>query len=91
MSRWTNAWASTITHCLSVALDLANHEWGRHETHVYVPSALGSESMFSDSTPTRSLVMFVEHTGLDGDHELYRVGDFTSLNTSAWNLTRAIT
>ena len=76
MDRWTDAWASTITYCLPVALDLANHEWGRHETHLYVPSALGSKFVFSDPTLTRSLVMSMEHTGLDADHELYRVGKF---------------
>ena len=31
-----NAWTPAITYCLPVALDLANHEWGRHDTHVYV-------------------------------------------------------
>ena len=80
---WMNAWASTISCCLSVALDLANHEWGRHETHAYVPSAPSSMFVFSDSTPTRSLIMFMEHTGLDSDHELYRVGEFPPPNTSA--------
>ena len=40
VSRWINAWSPTISKCLPIALDLANHEWGRHETHAYVPSGL---------------------------------------------------
>ena len=32
-----NAWAPAILNCLPLALDLANHEWGRHDTHAYVP------------------------------------------------------
>jgi len=36
MRRYMNAWTPAITYCLPVALDLANHEWGRHDTHVYV-------------------------------------------------------
>jgi len=40
VSRWVNAWSPAISKCLPVALDLANHEWGRHETHAYVPSSL---------------------------------------------------
>ena len=35
---------------------------------------------FSDSTPTKSLFMFMESTGLDEDHQSFRVGNFTSLN-----------
>jgi len=35
-SRWVNAWARTIMSCLSIALDLANYQWDRYETHVYV-------------------------------------------------------
>ena len=73
---WINAWTPAITHCLPLALDLANHEWGRHDTHAYVPSAHASEFASTDSTPTRSLVISTEHTGLRGDHESYRVGRF---------------
>ena len=71
-----NAWTPAISYCLPLALDLANHEWGRHSTHAYVPSTMGSGLVFSDSIPMRSLVMFMEHTGLDGDHQSHRVGKF---------------
>ena len=76
--RYMIAWTPAIMYCLPVALDLANHEWGRHDTHVYVrPSALGSKfDAFSNSASTRSLLIRAEHTGLDADHELYRVGEF---------------
>jgi len=74
--RYMNAWTPAITYWLPVALDLANHEWGHHDSHVYVLSALGYTFAFSDSITTRSLVLIVEHTGLDADHELYRVGEF---------------
>jgi len=36
LNRWVGAWASAIITCLSIALDLANHQWDRHESHVYV-------------------------------------------------------
>ena len=76
MRLWMNAWTPAISYCLPLALDLANHEWGRHDTHAYVPSSMGSKFAFSDSIPTRSLVMFMEDTGLDGDHQSHRVGEF---------------
>ena len=44
--RWINAWASTISYCLAAALDLANHEWGRHDTHVYVSLLCAPSSSF---------------------------------------------
>ena len=40
ITRWVNAWSNTISCCTPIALDLANHEWGRHDTHTYVPHAL---------------------------------------------------
>ena len=76
MRRYMNAWTPAITYCLPMALDLANHEWGRHNTHLYVLSAVGSEFVFSNSNPNISLLIRVEHTGLDADHELYRVCEF---------------
>ena len=76
MRRYMNAWTPAITYCLPVALDLANHEWGRHDTHVYALSDLGSKFLCSDLALTSSLLLLVEYTGLDVDHELYRVGDF---------------
>jgi len=33
LSRWVKAWTPVVSTCLPIALDLANHEWGRHETH----------------------------------------------------------
>ena len=36
LNRWIEAWASVIITCLSIALDLANHQWDRHDTHLYV-------------------------------------------------------
>ena len=36
VNRWINAWSLAITICLPTALDLVNHQWGRHETHTYV-------------------------------------------------------
>jgi len=71
-----NAWTPAIAYWLPVALDLANHEWGRHDTHLYVFSAPGFKFAFSDSTSTKSLLMRLEYTGLDADHELYRVWEF---------------
>ena len=38
MMRWAKTWTHTIHHCFPIALDLANHEWGHHDAHVYVPS-----------------------------------------------------
>ena len=73
---WMNAWTPVISYCLPLALDLANHDFGRHDTHAYVPSTMGSKSAFPDSIPTRSLLMFLEHTGLNGVHQSYRVGEF---------------
>jgi len=34
LSRWAEAWAPAIISCLSIALDLPNHQRDRHETHV---------------------------------------------------------
>jgi len=36
ITRWIQAWNPTIAFCSPLALDLANHEWGRHETHSLV-------------------------------------------------------
>ena len=44
--RYMNTWTHAITYCLPVALDLANYEWGRHETHVYVPLLWDPSSHF---------------------------------------------
>ena len=33
--RWMEAWTPAIMYCSPLALDLANHERGRHETHRY--------------------------------------------------------
>jgi len=38
IKRWLDAWTPAIIHCLPVALDLANHEWGRHDTRSYALS-----------------------------------------------------
>ena len=72
MSTWTPA----ISYCLPLALDLANHEWGRHDTHAYVLYALSFKFVFSYSIPTRSLVLIMEDTGLKEDHQSHRVGNF---------------
>ena len=88
--RWVNAWTPTIYSCLPMALDLANNEYGRHETHAYVPSVPYSKFTVSEPTPSRSLVMFMDHTGLDGDHQSYKVGISASLNTSVRSLICAI-
>ena len=82
MGRWIDAWAPVIRGCLPIALDLTNHEWGRHDTHAYVPS-LVFKSALSDSTPTKSLIMFMEPTGLEEDHQSFMVRNFTSPDTSA--------
>jgi len=37
VARWIHAWTPTIAFCSPIALDPANHKWGRHETHGYVP------------------------------------------------------
>lgn len=44
VNRWINVWSPVITMCLPTALDLVNHQWGRHETHTYVhpPALTGS-------------------------------------------------
>jgi len=34
-ARWIDAWSPAIAFCSPVALDLVNHERGRHETHRY--------------------------------------------------------
>ena len=34
--RWMDAWNPAIAFCSPIALDLANHKWGRHDTHRYV-------------------------------------------------------
>ena len=34
-NRWINAWSLALTACSPIALDLANHQWDRHETHTY--------------------------------------------------------
>ena len=36
VNRWINVWSPAMTACLPLALDLANHPWGRHKTHAYV-------------------------------------------------------
>jgi len=36
INRWINVWSPVLTACSPVALDLANHEWGRHETHTLI-------------------------------------------------------
>jgi len=33
LNRWINAWSTAMTECLSIALDMVNHQWGRHDTH----------------------------------------------------------
>jgi len=35
-SRWMNAWHLVMVVCVPISLDLANKEWGHHDTHVYV-------------------------------------------------------
>lgn len=78
VDRWFNAWAPAIAWCLPIAMDLANHEWGHHETHAYVafPPALVVKFMPSDSISTRSLVMAIEHAGISdegNDGQLFHV------------------
>ena len=36
VDRWISVWSPAMSACLPIALDLANHEWGRHRTHAYV-------------------------------------------------------
>jgi len=91
MRQWMNAWIPTISYCLPMALDLANHEWGRHDTHAYVISILGLGFAYSDTTATISLVMFVESTGLSEAHQSFRVGKFHAcLNSPPLTLIHAI-
>jgi len=61
-----------IYHAL---LNMANHEWGRHDTHRYIPYMRDSSSrLLTYSIPTRSLVVFMEPTCVDGDaSQSYRV------------------
>jgi len=35
VSRWMNAWYLAMVVCVAISLDLANLEWGRHDTHMY--------------------------------------------------------
>lgn len=35
LNRWINAWSLAMTACLPIALDIPNHQQGRHETHTY--------------------------------------------------------
>jgi len=67
------AWAPAIQLCLPIALDLANNEWGHHDTYAYVCSGFKLFA-FSDSNPTRSLTLITEPTGLDEGYLSYRVG-----------------
>jgi len=45
ITRWLNAWSMAIAYCSPIALDLANHEWGYHDTHglVFVLESTGLE------------------------------------------------
>ena len=84
VERWIKAWSPSISYCLPLALDLANHEWGRHDTHAYVPSALGFKFVLSDPIPMRSLVMFMDPTDMGEGYQSFRVWKFrTHLNPSA--------
>ena len=74
VKRWVTAWTPSIVYCLALALDLANHEWGRHDTHVYAPTTLYFMFVFPDLTLTRSLVIFMEPTGLGEGYQSFRVG-----------------
>jgi len=77
VSRWINAWSPAIAKCLPIALDLANHGWGRHETHAYVPSSVDGKFHTADSISKRSLVITIErraHNDGNGDAQLFRVG-----------------
>jgi len=69
--RWVQAWTPAITFCVPLALDLANHERGRHETHRYAFYVV--RVCVSHSTITRSLVMRMEETGLNEDCKSFRV------------------
>ena len=40
ITSWMNIWTNTIAACAPIALDLANHEWGYHDTHRCVLSAV---------------------------------------------------
>ena len=73
MKRWIDAWTPAIRSCLPIALDLANHDWGRHDTHGYVPSPGFKKFASSDPTPTRSLIMFMEPTGMEEHHTSFMV------------------
>jgi len=72
-ARWIHAWSPAIGLCSPLALDLANHERGRHDTHRYVSYAVLVHLFRPNVIPTNSLVMFMEPTGLDEDCQLYRV------------------
>ena len=43
IGRWMNAWYPAVVVCAPIALDLANHEWGHHDTHTYVPFDVNSQ------------------------------------------------
>jgi len=74
VARWMDTWSPTIALCSPIALDLANHKWGRHDTHRYVPYTRDSSSrLLTYPILTRSLVMFMERTDLDGDSQSFRV------------------
>jgi len=34
VSRWINAWYLAMVTCIPISMDLANREWGYHDTHV---------------------------------------------------------
>jgi len=36
VDRWINAWYLVMVVCIPISMDLANREWGYHDTHVYV-------------------------------------------------------
>jgi len=72
IARWINAWSRGILWCVPTTLDLANHEWGHHDTHRCAPFDWFKFTL-PDLIPTRSLVMDMELTGLDEDCRLFRV------------------
>ena len=73
-----------MTACLPIALDVGILQWGRHEAHAYVnpPVTVVLFRPKSDEKPRST----AEHTGLDEDAQLFRVGVFPDLDRPALNL-----
>ena len=83
MRYWVNAWTPAISYCLPLALDLANHKWGRHDTHAYVHFTTGSrlesliQSRREDSSCSWKTLVWTEAINPIG------LGNLPSLDVSA--------